>query len=228
MLVGLEGLYTTGDQLTKQQLDSGIPILHEGKLVGTLLSSRSLSYSGLEQNFLDQVNRGLLFTLLGAVLVVSLLSLLMSGNFTRPIKALTTASRNLAEGKRTQLVEVSSSDELGELGESFNRMSLEIENAERLRKQMTADVAHDLRTPLTVIGGYVEAARDGTLELTPERLDVLGLEINRLNRLVSDLRTMSQSDSGELLISREAVDPAHLLAKISEVFRLQVSKRGSV
>jgi signal transduction histidine kinase len=226
VLVGLEGLYPTGDQLTKQQLDSGIPILYEGKLVGTLLSSRSLSYSGLEQNFLDQVNRGLLFTLLGAVLVVSLLSLLMSGNFTRPIKALTTASRNLAEGKRTQLVEVSSSDELGELGKSFNRMSLEIENAERLRKQMTADVAHDLRTPLTVIGGYVEAARDGTLELTPERLDVLGLEVNRLNRLVSDLRTMSQSDSGELLISREAVDPARLLTKISEVFRLQAEQKG--
>jgi signal transduction histidine kinase len=72
----------------------------------------------------------------------------------------------------------------------------------------------------------VEAARDGALELTPERLDVLGLEVNRLNRLVSDLRTMSQSDSGELLISREAVDPAHLLAKISEVFRLQAEQKG--
>lgn len=226
VLVGLEGLYPTGDQLAQSQLDSGVPILYEGKLVGTLLSSRSLSYSGLEQNFLNQVNQGLLWTLLAAVFVVSLLSLLMSGNFTRPIKALTTASRNLAEGKRTQLVEVGSSDELGELGESFNRMSLEIENAERLRKQMTADVAHDLRTPLTVIGGYVEAARDGALDLTPERLDVIGLEVNRLNRLVSDLRTMSQSDSGELLISREAVDPALLLSKIGEVFRLQTEQKG--
>ncbi len=226
VLVGLEELYPTGSQLTQQQLDSGVPILYDGVLVGTLLSSRSLSYSGLEQNFLDQVNRGLLWTLLAAVLVVSLFSLLVSGNLTRPIKALTTASRNLAEGKRTQLVEVSSSDELGELGTSFNRMSLEIENAEQLRKQMTADVAHDLRTPLTVIGGYVEAARDGALELTPERLDVLGLEVNRLNRLVSDLRTMSQSDSGELLISREAVEPAGLLTKISEVFRLQAEQKG--
>jgi signal transduction histidine kinase len=226
VLVGLEELYPTGSQLTQQQLDSGVPILYDGVLVGTLLSSRSLSYSGLEQNFLDQVNRGLLWTLLAAVLVVSLLSLLVSGTLTRPIKALTTASRNLAEGKRTQLVEVSSSDELGELGTSFNRMSLEIDKAEQMRKQMTADVAHDLRTPLTVIGGYVEAARDGALELTPERLDVLGLEINRLNRLVSDLRTMSQSDSGELLISREAVEPASLLTKISEVFRLQAEQKG--
>lgn len=226
VLVGLEELYPTGDQLTQQELDAGIPILYEGNLVGTLLSSRSLSYSGLEQNFLDQVNNGLLWTLLAAVLVVSLLSLLMSGNFTRPIKALTTASRNLAEGKRTQLVKVNSSDELGELGKSFNRMSLEIDKAEQLRKQMTADVAHDLRTPLTVIGGYVEATRDGALDLTPERLDVIGLEVNRLNRLVSDLRTMSQSDSGELLISREAVDPALLLSKIGEIFRLQTEQKG--
>ena len=226
VLVGLEELYPTGSQLKEDQMESGVPVLFNGARVGTLLSSRSLSYSGLEQNFLDQVNLGLLWTLLAAVLVVSLLSLLVSGSLTRPIKALTTASRNLAEGKRTQLVEVSSSDELGELGTSFNRMSLEIESAERLRKQMTADVAHDLRTPLTVIGGYVEAARDGALELTPERLDVLGLEVNRLNRLVSDLRTMSQSDSGELLISREAVEPAGLLTKISEVFRLQAEQKG--
>lgn len=226
VLVGLEELYPTGSRLTQEQVDASVPILYEGNLVGTLLSSRSLSYSGLEQNFLDQVNNSLLWTLLGAVLVVSLLSLLVSGNFTRPIKALTTASRNLAEGKRTQMVEVSSSDELGELGESFNRMSLELDKAEQLRKQMTADVAHDLRTPLTVIGGYVEAARDGALDLTPERLDVIGLEVNRLKRLVSDLRTMSQSDSGELLISREAVDPALLLSKISEVFRLQTEQKG--
>jgi signal transduction histidine kinase len=80
-------------------------------------------------------------------------------------------------------VEVSSNDELGELGKSFNRMSLEIENAERLRKQMTADIAHDLRT-------------------------------------------LSQSDSGELLISREAVEPASLLNKVSEVFRLQAEQKG--
>ena len=226
VLVGLEDLYPTGSQLTQQQLEAGVPILFKGEQVGTLLSSRSISYSALEQNFLDQVNRGLLWTLLAAVLVVSLFSLLVSGNFTRPIKALTAASHNLAEGKRTQLVEVSSNDELGELGKSFNRMSLEIENAERLRKQMTADIAHDLRTPLTVIGGYVEAARDGALELTPERLDVLSLEINRLNRLVSDLRTLSQSDSGELLISREAVGPASLLNKVSEVFRLQAEQKG--
>lgn len=226
VVVGLEDLYPTGSQLTQQQLDAGVPILFKGEQVGTLLSSRSISYSVLEQNFLDQVNRGLLWTLLAAVLVVSLFSLLVSGSFTRPIKALTTASHNLAEGKRTPLVEVHSSDELGELGKSFNRMSQEIENSERLRKQMTADIAHDLRTPLTVIGGYVEAARDGALELTPERLDVLGLEIDRLNRLVSDLRTLSQSDSGELLISREAVDPASLLKKVSEVFRLQVEQKG--
>ena len=226
VLVGLEELYPTGSHLTMQQLESGVPILYEGQQVGTLLSSRSISYSGLEQNFLDQVNQGLIWILLAAVLVVSLLSLLVSRNFTRPIKSLTAASHNLAEGKRTQLVEVRSSDELGELGKSFNRMSQEIENSERLRKQMTADIAHDLRTPLTVIGGYVEAARDGALDLTPERLDVLGLEINRLNRLVSDLRTLSQSDSGELIISREAVDPAGLLTKIRDVFRLQAEQKG--
>jgi len=226
VLVGLEELFPTGSQLTTQQLEAGVPILYEGQRVGTLLSSRSISYSVLEQNFLDQVNQGLIWILLAAVLVLSLLSLLVSRSFTQPIKALTTASQNLADGKRKQLVEVSSNDELGELGRSFNRMSQEIENGERLRKQMTADIAHDLRTPLTVIGGYIEAARDGALDLTPERLDVLGVETSRLNRLVNDLRTLSQSDSGELLISREAIEPAGLLTRISEIFRLQAEQKG--
>jgi signal transduction histidine kinase len=80
-------------------------------------------------------------------------------------------------------------------------MSAEIEQSDRQRKRMTADIAHDLRTPLTVIGGYIESMRDGDLEPTPERLAMLYSEITRLNRMVSDLRLLSQSDAGALSLN---------------------------
>ena len=73
-------------------------------------------------------------------------------------------------GELSQQVQVRTHDELGELAQTFNQMSEEIHRANQLRKQMTADIAHDLRTPLTVITGYLEGLRDGTLKPTPAAL----------------------------------------------------------
>ena len=77
-------------------------------------------------------------------------------------------------------------------------MSAELDRLLQARRQMTADIAHDLRNPLTVIGGYMESIRDGVLKLTPERLDAIQSEVQHLERLVEDLRTLSQADAGEL------------------------------
>jgi signal transduction histidine kinase len=84
---------------------------------------------------------------------------------------------------------------------------------------MTADIAHDLRTPLTVIAGYLEALRDGTLKPTPERFRVMNEEVNLLRRLVEDLRTLSLADAGELKLMRAAVPPHDLLERIAASFR---------
>src|SRR5262249_5521072 len=88
----------------------------------------------------------------------------------------------------------------------------------QLRQQMTADIAHDLRTPLMVISGYLEALRDGTLEPTPERFEAMNVEALQLKRLVEDLRTLSLADAGELKLVYQSVQPSELLAQVKKSF----------
>lgn len=226
VLVGIEGLYPQGAKLTHEQLNEGVPV-HDGtRHVGTLLAQkRNIVYTQAEQHFLERTGKGLLWALLITVILAALFGFLLSRSLTKPVVELTKAAQNLAGGALGQTVDVRSSDELGELSTVFNKMSAELEQSDRLRKQMTADIAHDLRTPLTVIGGYVESMRDGDLEPTPERLSLIYSEIMRLNRLVDDLRFLSQSDSGNLPMNIAPLDANELLEQSREIFKLKVQEK---
>jgi signal transduction histidine kinase len=91
---------------------------------------------------------------------------------------------------------------------------------------MTADVAHELRTPLTVIAGYIESMRDGDLAPTPERLSVIYDEIEHLQHLVGELRTLTQADAGELKLNTQPVKPDELLQHAYSVFEHQAAQKG--
>jgi len=116
----------------------------------------------------------------------------------RPLRDLTLALRAMQQGNLEQQVPVRSQDELGELTRAFNHMSRDLAQANFLRRRMTADIAHDLRTPLTIIGGYLEGLQDGTLKATSQRFETMNNQVIRLKRLVEDLRTLSLADAGEL------------------------------
>ena len=133
----------------------------------------------------------------------------------------------MAKGDLKQHVPVRSHDELGELAAAFNQMSADLDRLNLSRRQMTADIAHDLRSPLTVIGGYVESMRDGVLKPTPERLDTIHAEVQHLQRLVEDLRTLSQADAGELRLNREPVAPLALLERMAKSYDQWRPKRKS-
>jgi signal transduction histidine kinase len=109
----------------------------------------------------------------------------------------------MAGGELEQQVKIRTKDEIGDLGQTFNQMSHQLARSNQLRRQMTADIAHDLRTPLTVIAGYIESMRDGVLSPTKQRLNVIYAEITRLQRLVEDLRMLSRVEAGELALSRQ-------------------------
>jgi signal transduction histidine kinase len=105
-------------------------------------------------------------------------------------------------------------------------MSQALARANQARRQMTADVAHELRTPLTVIAGYIESMRDGVLPPTPQRMAVIYAEIEHLQHLVGDLRTLSQADAGELKLNRQPVEPAELLRQTAAAFEHQAAQKG--
>lgn len=164
--------------------------------------------------YLERTNQALLLATSGAVMLALLISFLFVRTLTRPIRDLTAATAAMSNGSLGHQVRVRSQDELGQLAHTFNQMSTDLAQANYVRRQMTADIAHDLRTPLQIIGGYIESMMDGALKATPERLGTVYAEIEHLQHLVADLRMLSRADAGELRLDCAPISPHELLARV--------------
>ncbi len=105
-------------------------------------------------------------------------------------------------------------------------MTGKLRNAMDSRKQMTADIAHELRTPISVILGHAEGIHDEVLPLNPETIEIIREEAIRLDHLVEDLRTLSLTDSGELRLERVPCSPNILLNKVRDLFLYQATAKG--
>ncbi len=138
--------------------------------------------------FAVAINRSLLAAGLGAAAGGILLVSLVSRRSPSSVRALNSAARALGEGDLSRRVDTVGRDEIGDLGRTFNSMADGLESAERQRRNMVADVAHELRTPLSNIQGYVEALKDGILSPDPPTLDTIHQQVSYLSRLVEDLR----------------------------------------
>ena len=123
-------------------------------------------------------------------------------------------------------VPVSSRGEFGQLATSFNRMVEELALADQRRRNLTADVAHELRTPLQVIQGNLEGVLDGVYAATPDHIAATLDETRQLARLVEDLRVLSQAEAGQLPMHWETVDLAELLADAQTSFAGQAEAAG--
>jgi len=219
--------YQVGQQLSENVLEEGIPIEIDGQTVGTVVPSEvTATLNPFEQQYLERINRALLLAGVGATLFALLLGIYLARALTHPLRDLTNAIRAMADGNLAQKVAVPSQDELGELADAFNQMSVDLAHANQLRQQMTADIAHDLRTPLTVITGYVEALRDGVLEATPERFEAIENETHHLQRLIEDLRTLSLADAGQLSLNLQSVSPRALLERLVAAYTIQADRQG--
>jgi len=179
-------------------------ILHNGVPVGALYVGLPKESAGIE-GFLTSVNRTLLLVAVVAGLSAVLLILGLSRRIFAPVEALTAAARRMEAGDLSQRVEITSRDEIGDLGRAFNAMADGLARLEQLRRNMVTDVAHELRTPLTNIRGYLEALQDGVVE--PERhvIDSLHEEAMLLHHLVDDLQDLSLAEAGQLRLERQPV-----------------------
>ena len=176
--------------------------------------------------FLSTVNQAILIGAIGAMLVSLVLGGLLARSLTSPLHALAEATRRVAQGALGIQVPVRSNDEIGQLTGSFNRMSADLEQSNRLRKQMTADIAHDLRNPLSILLGYTEALSDGKLSGTTEIFDTMHDSAGQLSRLVDDLRTLSLADAGELPIQPQATPPAAMLERARQSYSAKAEAQG--
>ena len=190
-----------------------------------VVTGRSPNPKPIEARFLARMNQALVFAAIGASTIAVLLGLLLTRTITRPVRDLTLAARALSSGRLNQQVPVRSRDEIGELTKTFNTMSAELALANRLRKQMTADIAHDLRTPLAVITGYLEGLKDGVLKPTRQRFAAMHDEALYLQRLVDDLRLLSLADAGELSINCQPVNPGEMITRLQAAFQHQAEQK---
>lgn len=214
------GPYLLDARVPKAVLNSGISIEVNGQIVGTVLATgQSPARNPVEEKYVARINQALLIAAAGGVLIALILGLLLTRTLTRPVRELTAATRAMAKGELEQQVPVRSRDELGELTTAFNQMSADLTRSNQSRRQMTADIAHDLRTPLTVLAGYLESLRDGVLKPTRERFDVMHQEAQHLQHLVDDLRTLSLADAGELSLNRQSIPPQELMERLAATYK---------
>jgi signal transduction histidine kinase len=221
------GRYTVGSTLNQEDISKGTPITINGRVVGIVITpDRSDFRSAPENRYLARTDLALGIAAAVMVGVALLLGALLARLITRPVRELTAAAGRIASGDLAQQVPVRSRDELGALAGQFNHMSADLARATRLRQQMTADVAHDLRTPLTVIAGYLEALRDQVLKPTPERFAMMHDETQLLLRLADDLHTLSLADAGELPLDRRSIAPGQLLERVAQTYQHAADQSG--
>jgi two-component system sensor histidine kinase BaeS len=121
---------------------------------------------------------------------------------------------------------VRSRDEIGELAQAFNQMSADLSKAIQARRQMTADLAHDLRTPLSILRGYTEGLQEGRISGSPTIYQIMHREVDHLQRLIDDLRLLSLADAGALSLNRRPVDPRALLERAALAHMVQAEQQG--
>ena len=208
-----------GRHLTADEQAAAEAILVDGELVGQLVLSvppNAAALGPLERAFLRQL-RWLLLAgglLAGGIGVV--LGLAMSRNLSSPLQRLAAATRALAQGDLSRRVEVGGSAEVAELGHAFNDMAAELERAERQRQNLVADVAHELRTPLSVLQGNLQAILDSVYPLDRAEIAHLYDETRLLSRLVDDLRELALVDAGQLRLNLQPTNVSQLLQHTME------------
>ncbi|HEY73633.1 MAG TPA: HAMP domain-containing protein [Thermoflexia bacterium] len=215
-----------GRELSHWNLDRAAPVTVDGQVVGYLLlppldhfkPGRALGITSALQGFLMTG----LFIGLGSLTV----GLVISRGMSRPLISLTDAARAVAAGDLSARVPVRYRGEVRELAVAFNDMAQDLARADELRRNLTADVAHELRTPLSVIRGKLEGVLDGVYPATAEHLQPILEETELLTRLVEDLRLLALAEAGQLTLEKRPMNAGDLLRDAQVNFGPQAADRG--
>ncbi len=219
--------FQAGEQVDVRTLQRGSPVMVDDTVVGVVIQRRGAPVVTAAGNaFLARMNSALALTAIGATLAALLLGALLSSTLTRPIRELTAASYAVAQGELGRTVAVHSRDELGTLAAAFNQMSTDLAQVQARRQQLTADIAHELRTPISIIQGHAEALRDGVLPASDETFTLIHDEALRLKRMVEELRTLSSAESGELPLLKRPLHVASWLQALAEAQQPAAARRG--
>ncbi len=204
------------------------PIKVDNETIAYVIPDKKFQFqlNAEEQLFLKRTNLAIGLAALSGIILAVGVGFFLANQILKPVRRLTKASQALANGELQQQVPVTSNDELGQLTLTFNKMSADLFQADQQRKRLTADITHDLSTPLQIISGYVEMLDSGETALTPQRIEIIKTEIEHLRRLVGDLSTLTQVEAGGLEIQIQTANPCELLKRVYQAYEPIATKQG--
>jgi two-component system OmpR family sensor kinase/two-component system sensor histidine kinase BaeS len=194
--------------------------------MGGMMGGPGPNSPAAQAEFLSTVNRSLWIAGLAAVAVALVAGILLTRQIVRPIRALTAGARQISAGNLAYRVEAKSNDEVGELVQSFNTMAANLSQSEQVKRRMTADIAHELRTPLAVIEGTVDGMLDGVFPCDRERLFSVKEQTALLTRLIGDLRDLTLAEAGQLKLQLAEEDVVELMRRSRAQLAAEATERG--
>jgi len=203
------------------------PIEVDGRVVGWVgFVTARVSLPGEAQQFLHQQARVLILSLAIALTLVAVLGFLLARHLSRPLTELAKIVEALARGEYSERAVIRTGDEIGRLSVDINRLAETLEKNRGARRRWMADIAHELRTPVAILKGEIEALEDGVRVVNEQTKTSLGEEIDHLARLVDDLQTLALSDAGALDLKKEATNFSRLAQQAAGTFRARLAEKG--
>ncbi len=176
--------------------------------------------------FADAMRRTLLAASISALVAALVVGLAVAARIARPMSAMARAANRIAGGHYDERVLANEPGELGDLAMSFNEMAASLDATEQRRLQLVGDVAHELRTPLATLDGYLEGLEDGVVQPTPQTWHLLRSETARLTRLVNELSELWRAEAHQLPLQMEPIDAGAVAREVGDRFAPQAGARG--
>jgi signal transduction histidine kinase len=209
-----------------------VPVIREGQVVELVYAVKDAAGTGffarLGATFRFLAEFWWQFLLAGILAsgIALLVARWLARGMTQPLRDMAQASRRMETGDYSQRVHTASRDEVGQLATAFNRMSTELENLERSRRDLVANVSHELKTPIAAIRAHLENVLDGVESPDPHTLQVMLNQTERLSRLIDQLLELSRLESGEVPLRREEVSLAPLVTQVLSEIEVARSDAG--
>ena len=212
-IVGDSGATRLGEYASDGELKNAYSLKVGNKYIGSVIFYETgMNRLGeLEIDFLTNMSRATLLAALLTLIIAIILAIFISRKISQPISELAVATNQLAEGHWSIRAQIQGDQEIVVLADNFNLMAQKLEEAQTRRENMTADIIHELKTPLSILRGNLESLQSGALVASEETFLSLQDEVIRLTKLVEDLEVLSRLESGKLALDLQPCEMSGLL-----------------
>lgn len=195
------------------------------QVIGTLgfVKTQEIT-SELDRLFVNKLSDNLIITLVLVIVLSAVIALILARLLVAPILRLRTATSKITHGELDTQLKVHSNDEVGQLSRDFNLLANTLKNNLESRQRWIADISHELRTPVAILQGEIEALHDGIREFNQSSVESLYQEVKRLSLLINDLHELSLSDSGAMTYQFEQLDIVAIVDKAIELNREKIAR----